>query len=100
MAEHGPVPGFAEALGAPVFSGVQADPTTDNVADGLAALAAHEADGVIAVGGGSSLDTGKAVAVMARNDGHDRRLRRLPPDPAGRAPADRRPDDGRDRLAR
>jgi alcohol dehydrogenase class IV len=55
--------------GAPVFSGVQADPTTQNVADGLAALAEHAADGVIAVGGGSSLDTGKAVAVMARNDG-------------------------------
>ncbi len=69
MAEHGPVPRFAEALGAAVFSGVQADPTTRNVADGLAAAAEHGADGVIAVGGGSSLDTGKAVAVMARNDG-------------------------------
>jgi len=69
MAEHGPVPRFAETLGAPVFSGVQADPTTQNVADGLAALAEHGADGVIAVGGGSSLDTGKAVAVMARNEG-------------------------------
>jgi alcohol dehydrogenase class IV len=69
MAEHGPVPRFAEALGAPVFSGVQADPTTRNVADGLTAAEAHDADGVIAVGGGSSLDTGKAVAVMARNDG-------------------------------
>lgn len=69
MAEHGPVPRFADALGAPVFSGVQADPTTQNVADGLAALAEHGADGVIAVGGGSSLDTGKAVAVMARNEG-------------------------------
>ena len=44
-------------------------PTTENVADGLAALAHDEADGVIAVGGGSSLDTGKAVAVMARNEG-------------------------------
>ena len=69
MAEHGPVPGFAEALGAAVFSGVQADPTTGNVAAGLEALAGHDADGVIAVGGGSSLDTGKAVAVMARNAG-------------------------------
>jgi alcohol dehydrogenase class IV len=70
MAEHGPVPRFAEQLGgAPVFSGVQADPTTGNVADGLAALAEHDCDGVVAVGGGSSLDTGKAVAVMACNDG-------------------------------
>jgi len=70
MAEHGPVARFAEALGgAPVFSGVQADPTTANVADGLAALAEHQCDGVVAVGGGSSLDTGKAVAVMARNAG-------------------------------
>jgi alcohol dehydrogenase class IV len=69
MAEHGPAGRFAEALGAPLFPGVQADPTTANVADGLAALREHDADGVIAVGGGSSLDTGKAVAVMARNDG-------------------------------
>ncbi len=51
------------------FSGVQPDPTTANVEAGLAALAAHEADGVVALGGGSSLDTGKAVAVMAANDG-------------------------------
>lgn len=74
MAEHGPVPQLVENLKASrietaVFSGVQPDPTDTNVLDGLEALRAHEADGIVAVGGGSSLDTGKAVAVMAANDG-------------------------------
>jgi alcohol dehydrogenase class IV len=74
IAEHGPVPrtlALLEGAGlAPAaYSGVQPDPTTENVSEALAAVASHEADGVIAVGGGSSLDTGKAVAVMAANDG-------------------------------
>lgn len=74
LAEHGPVARIAELLegagvATAVYSGVQADPTTDNVTGGLAALREHEADGVMAVGGGSSLDTSKAVAVLARNGG-------------------------------
>lgn len=74
MAEQGPVPALAEQLrGAgidtAVFDGVQPDPTTENVDAALRAAAGHEADGIVAIGGGSSLDTGKAAAVMARNDG-------------------------------
>jgi alcohol dehydrogenase class IV len=52
-----------------VFAEVQPDPTTANVEAGLAALREHAADGVVALGGGSPLDTGKAVAVMATNEG-------------------------------
>ena len=50
------------------FSDVQPDPTDTNVLDGLAALRAHEADAVVALGGGSVLDTAKMVAVLDRNE--------------------------------
>lgn len=74
MAEHGPVGAITERLSdagiaTAGYFGVQPDPTTANVQEGLDALRGHEADAVVAVGGGSSLDTGKAVAVMATNDG-------------------------------
>lgn len=52
-----------------VYGGVRPDPTVGNVEAALAALREHGADGVVAVGGGSSLDTGKVVAVMATNEG-------------------------------
>ena len=51
------------------FSDIHGEPTTDYVDAGLQALREHDADGVVAVGGGSPLDTGKAIAVMARNSG-------------------------------
>jgi alcohol dehydrogenase class IV len=74
MAEHGPVEHALERLRAAgldpaSYTGVQPDPTTGNVAGALAVLAEHEGDGVIAIGGGSSIDTGKATAVMAANEG-------------------------------
>lgn len=74
LAEHGPVGRIVEQLESAgvrtaTYSGVQADPTNDNVTAGLAALREHDADGVVALGGGSSLDTGKAVAVLATNAG-------------------------------
>ncbi len=49
-----------------LFSDIQGNPTDRNVADGVAAYKAGKHDGVIAFGGGSSLDTGKAVALMVR----------------------------------
>ena len=47
-----------------VFSDVQANPVEANVQDGVAALKAGDHDGVIAFGGGSALDAGKAIALM------------------------------------
>jgi alcohol dehydrogenase class IV len=44
-----------------VFTGVEPNPTEANVRAGVEAFAAHDADLIIAVGGGSPLDAGKAI---------------------------------------
>jgi alcohol dehydrogenase class IV len=49
------------------FSEVQPDPTDENVAAGVAALLAHRADAVVAVGGGSPIDTAKVIAIRPAN---------------------------------
>jgi alcohol dehydrogenase class IV len=55
----------ATALGVPVFSGVQPNPTEGNLAAGLAVYREGRHDGVVAIGGGSSLDLGKLIAFMS-----------------------------------
>ena len=49
-----------------IYSGVQGNPTGNNVMDGAAFFNSSQHDGVIAVGGGSGMDTGKGIAFMAR----------------------------------
>ena len=51
-------------LACAVFSDVRANPVEANVHDGVAALREGGHDGVIAFGGGSALDTGKAIGFM------------------------------------
>jgi alcohol dehydrogenase class IV len=51
------------------FEGVQPDPTLANVAAGLERLRAVGAVGLVAVGGGSSIDCAKAIAVAHGNPG-------------------------------
>ena len=48
-----------------VFSGVLPDPTLDVVEQGLAQLRATMCDAVLAVGGGSSMDAAKVIALAA-----------------------------------
>lgn len=50
-----------------VFSKVQANPTIQNVLDGVEAFKASGADCIIAVGGGSAMDTAKAVGIINTN---------------------------------
>jgi alcohol dehydrogenase class IV len=47
-----------------LYSNVQANPVAENVMQGVAAHQAGGHDGVIAFGGGSALDVGKAVGLM------------------------------------
>ena len=56
-------------IGAAVFDGVQPNPTTKNVTDGLAILKAEQADFVISLGGGSPHDCAKGIALLASNGG-------------------------------
>lgn len=56
-------------LNCKVFSKVQANPTGDDVRAGVTAYRMHISDGVVIVGGGSALDVGKCIALMAGNKG-------------------------------
>jgi alcohol dehydrogenase class IV len=51
-------------LSVAVFDGVQPNPVERNVTEGVATFRAGGHDGVIAFGGGSALDCGKAIAFM------------------------------------
>tara|TARA_Y100000590_G_scaffold63649_1_gene68304 strand:- start:140 stop:1288 length:1149 start_codon:yes stop_codon:yes gene_type:complete len=50
---------------ADVFSNLKSNPTGQNVYDGVKQFIKGNHDGVIAVGGGSGMDTGKGIAFMA-----------------------------------
>ncbi|WP_281561094.1 iron-containing alcohol dehydrogenase [Thalassomonas sp. RHCl1] len=55
----------AAALECALFSGIKGNPDGDNISEGVKAFHAGQHDGVIALGGGSALDVGKAVAFMS-----------------------------------
>ena len=50
-----------------IFSDFKANPTVNNVKAGVEAYKASGADFVIAIGGGSAIDTSKAVAIIINN---------------------------------
>lgn len=50
-----------------IFSDFKANPTVKNVKDGVAAFNVSGADFIIAIGGGSSIDTAKGIAIVANN---------------------------------
>jgi alcohol dehydrogenase class IV len=55
----------AAGLGEAVFSDVDPNPNEINMAEGIKAYLAGGHDGVVAFGGGSALDLGKMIALMA-----------------------------------
>ncbi len=50
-----------------VYSDIKPNPTIENVQSGVAAFKASGADHIIAIGGGSSMDTAKAVGIIITN---------------------------------
>lgn len=50
-----------------LYSEIKPNPTIKNVQDGVAAFKACAADSIIAIGGGSSMDTAKAIGIIITN---------------------------------
>lgn len=57
-----------------VFDGVEPDPTFDQVEAGIAMLRENDCHGVLAVGGGSSIDAAKVICAGATNRKHVSKL--------------------------
>ncbi|MEG0074637.1 MAG: iron-containing alcohol dehydrogenase [Eubacterium sp.] len=91
LTEMGLLDGFLMALiesdiDYAIFDGVQPNPTFENIYDGLDAYYTAHCDGVIAFGGGSSMDCAKIIAAKVTNDkpipnmkGLFKLTRKLPP---------------------
>ena len=50
-----------------IFSDIKANPTVENVQAGVEAFKASGADCIVAIGGGSSMDTAKAIGIIITN---------------------------------
>ena len=57
----------AAGLAYQVYSEIKPNPTIENVKDGVEAAKAAQADYIIAIGGGSSMDTAKAIGIIDTN---------------------------------
>ena len=56
-----------EGLSYEIYSDIKANPTIQNVQNGVAAFKKSGADYIIAIGGGSSMDTSKAIGIIIAN---------------------------------
>lgn len=50
-----------------MYTDIKPNPTIENVQNGVEALHAAQADYIIAIGGGSSMDTAKGIGIIDRN---------------------------------
>lgn len=57
----------AAGLAYEIYSNIKPNPTIENVQTGVAAFEKSGADYLIAIGGGSSMDTAKAIGIIAAN---------------------------------
>jgi alcohol dehydrogenase class IV len=58
-----------QGLSPRVFAAIEANPSTLHIEAGVDAVLAHRADGCVLIGGGSAMDAGKCIALLARNPG-------------------------------
>ncbi len=77
MLDHGPVSALRERLAeagmhAGVFHETVPDPTSDSIDKGVVALKAGDYDSIIGIGGGSPLDSAKAIALLGVHGGRMR----------------------------
>ncbi len=92
--------GLAKAgLASSVFDEIEPNPGGATVERGASALRAFGLDGtvVVAVGGGSAMDTAKALSLRATNDGAVLDLPYDGPEVSSGSPRPRHPDDRGDR---
>ena len=57
----------AAAIPYTVYSGIKPNPTIENVTEGVEAFKACGADSIVTIGGGSSMDTAKAIGIIITN---------------------------------
>ncbi len=57
----------AASIAYDIYSDIKPNPTIENVQNGVAAFKASGADCIIAIGGGSSMDTAKAIGIVITN---------------------------------
>lgn len=55
-----------------LFSDIEPEPEARSIVDGVELARAEGCDAVVGIGGGSALDSAKAIAVMLENEGHIR----------------------------
>jgi alcohol dehydrogenase class IV len=63
--EHASIPYF-------LFSDIEPEPEARSIVDGVQLARSEGCDAVVGIGGGSALDSAKAIAVMLENEGHIR----------------------------
>lgn len=61
----------AEGLDFELYSNIKPNPTIENVQTGVAAFKKSGADYLVAIGGGSSMDTAKAIGIIIANPEHE-----------------------------
>ncbi len=60
-----------EGLSYTVYSDIKPNPTIENVQNGVKAFKESGADYILAIGGGSSMDTAKAIGIIITNPEHE-----------------------------
>ncbi|MFA0811872.1 iron-containing alcohol dehydrogenase [Microbulbifer epialgicus] len=65
LIERAYTPCRGKSLELEVFSAIKGNPNSENIDQGVELLRGKNCDGVIAFGGGSAIDAGKAIALMA-----------------------------------